>query len=105
MTGNNLHSSSQYISLTFSLLGKASLFESSQARAGLMMDDPIELIHHHSTPPTAAKADQLEHNQHKHTTDPVAATEPRSRVRLAAILLALSVRVLMILNTHRLISL
>ncbi|KAL8764753.1 MAG: hypothetical protein Q9209_007896 [Squamulea sp. 1 TL-2023] len=53
------------------------------------MDDPIEIIHH-STPPTAAKADKLEHNQYEPTTDPLAATEPRSRVWLAAILLALS---------------
>ena len=69
------------------------------------MDDPIELIHHHSTPPAAAKADQLEHNQHEPTIDPLAAAEPCSRVRLAAILLALSVRALMILNLDRLISL
>ncbi|KAL8922158.1 MAG: hypothetical protein Q9208_005353 [Pyrenodesmia sp. 3 TL-2023] len=53
------------------------------------MDDPIELIQP-SKPPTAAKADKVEDNQHEPTTDPLAATESRSRIRLAAILLALS---------------
>lgn len=54
------------------------------------MDDPIELIHH-STPREAAKADKVQHDQHEPTTDPLAANKSRSRIRLAAILLALSV--------------
>lgn len=56
-----------------------------------MMDDPIEMTHH-GTPLEAAKDDKLQGDQQEPAKDPLAEAQPRSRIRIAAILLALSVR-------------
>ncbi|KAI4168461.1 MAG: hypothetical protein LQ346_009047 [Caloplaca aetnensis] len=53
------------------------------------MDDPIEMTHH-GTPLEAAKDDKLQGDQQEPAKDPLAEAQPRSRIRIAAILLALS---------------